>query len=150
MAIRPRRLGALLALGRIITTVSATNATDHPGKHGVAYPIATPDAVRCGGGLYPSVLASRGAAGILTHRSDRLDQSGGYGEASRRLRADASEGRLLAALLGLSGNGSRHVPDSSPGWSLHFQGVRWPSTTARTPTLVALLVDCDLAIRDEG
>ena len=23
------------------------------------------------------------AAGILTHRSDRLDQSGGYGEASR-------------------------------------------------------------------
>ena len=27
-----------------------------------------------------------GTAGILTHRSDRLDQSSGYGEASRRLR----------------------------------------------------------------
>ena len=48
MAIRPRRIGALPALGRITTTVSATNTTDHPGKHGVAYPIATPDAVRCG------------------------------------------------------------------------------------------------------
>jgi hypothetical protein len=28
----------------------------------------------------------RDAAGILTHRSDRLDQSGGYGETSPRLR----------------------------------------------------------------
>ena len=48
MATRPRRLGALLALGRISATVSGTNTTDHPGKHGVAYPIAAPDAVRCG------------------------------------------------------------------------------------------------------
>ena len=31
------------------------------------------------------------------HRSDRRDQSGGYGEASRRLRADATQRRIPAA-----------------------------------------------------
>ncbi len=33
----------------------------------------------------PVTIDEHEAAGILTHRSDRLDQSGGYGEADRRL-----------------------------------------------------------------
>ena len=69
-AIRPRRLGPLLALGRIITTVSTTNTTDHPGKHGVAYLIATPDAERCGAGLLPFRLPLAlpvGGVGTLAH-----------------------------------------------------------------------------------
>ena len=40
------------------------------------------------------------AAGILTHRSDRLDQSGGYGEASRRLQPRCYSGSTTGGLPG--------------------------------------------------
>jgi len=39
------------------------------------------------------------AAGILMHRSDRRDQSGGYGEAFRRLRCRCYAGAITGGLL---------------------------------------------------
>ena len=53
------------------------------------------------------------AAVILAHRSDRRDQSGGYGEASRRL-APMLLGRGLLAVYWLFGWSSR-LTDTNPG-----------------------------------
>ena len=80
-----------------------------------------PSTSRCGPAAAPGASPRgrrallRKAAGILTHRSDRLDQSGGYGEAFRRLRADATDGRLLAAYSAVVQESNGPKPGIQPG-----------------------------------
>ena len=73
------------------------------------------------------------AAGILTHRSDRRDQSGGYGEASRRLRADASRGRLPARL---PATWNAHNPSLDKDQSRRLPWERTTDRRRKCPTAI--------------
>ena len=58
---------------------------------------------------FPNRRKHTEAAGVLTHRSDRRDQSGGYGEASRRLGPMLVRRQLLTAYSPSSDLSSRTI-----------------------------------------